>query len=157
MTKKINDATEQFIFEQLAKGLTYKEIVSAVRREKGINISIMAISHLKERIKKYITSDFEKELAKEQRMDLDLKRSSLNRCLEISLDLSERYLLRLKEKDDKYGLDPKDIRVLNEITDRLIKLRSILSAALVLSKELSFPAQAIKLREKYRLEKKIPT
>lgn len=150
MTKKIDSSTEAYILELMAKGLTYKDIVKAIKREKGIDLTIMAISHLKTRIKKYITKDYANALAVEQQIDLDLKRSSLSRCLEIALELSERNLMRLRALPE---MDKGEIKMLNETIDRLVKLRSILHAQMIMSKEIQFPAAA--LTQKYEVKKSV--
>jgi len=148
---KITSDIEDMILHMLGAGISYEKIVERIEQERGVRLSVMAISHLKAKIKKSITRDAWTEMHAEQGVELDIKKASLDRCLGIALELCERHLKRLKDKDDEQGiLESKDIRLLNEIIDRLIRLRSILVAQITTSGELEFPMEA--LREKYNIK-----
>ena len=153
MRRKVTPEMEERILKLLATGMyTYDQILRIIESEFGVKLSAMSISYLKGKIKKYMTKDFLHMLQKEQEVDINLKRTSLSRCLEIALELSEKTLQKLREKEKKSGLTRQDIRLMNEIVDRLIRIRASLSAEVVVTKE-TFPTEYLK--KKYRIKKTI--
>lgn len=149
---KITPKIEDFIIQKIAIGIPYKRIVERVKDEFGVSLTVMSISNVKKKIKEVMTSNFVTALDEEQKIDLDIKRSSLNRCIGMALELSENVLINLKAKQEQEELSRGEVRTLNDIIDRLVRMRTILEAQKTLTKEIEFPTTK-EIRQKYKFSK----
>jgi hypothetical protein len=150
--QKITPQMEERIIELLGRGIIYKNICETIKKEYGIDLSMMAISTLKGKIKREITKEFYEENDKEAEFDLSLQKASLTTCLSISLDLCEKHLKRLKIKEENQnGLDNIDMKMVGEIIDRLTRLKAILYATITSSGSMEVPFS--KLAQQYKVEK----
>lgn len=142
---KITPEIEQKIIDLIPK-LRYEDIVKVIKNQFGIDLTIMAISHVKKKIMK--TGSIENL----QDPDIEAKQASISKSMELALDLCERVLMKLDEKErHQNGLEPNDIRLLNDTIDRLVRIKKVLTTAVILTKEMSFPAE--EMRQKYQLKK----
>lgn len=151
--KKISPEMEDFILKGIGANITYREIVKEVKEKFGISLSVMAISALKKRVMESITTEFHDELKKERKVELDIKRESLSNCLSMGLELCENELYELMDKQDTKGLTRSDVNKFNSIIDRVIKMKSILTAEVEFSTEGEFSMD--KIRKKYKIKKRV--
>lgn len=146
-TRKVTPEIERKIVELIGKGIVYNDIRDVVRNKFGVKIGVMTISNIKKKHTK-ITS-----LENEEDINYDVKRQRVSNSMDIALELCENHLKRLQKREKDFdGLTHQDIRLLNDMIDKLVKVRKVLTTEIVMSKELMFPAES--LRAKYQLKKR---
>jgi hypothetical protein len=105
----------------------------------------MALCKLVKRTKEYLTNpELITGLQEEQKTTEAGIANSLNHTIEVSMSMYEELVDELREKKDTGKFTIKDLNVLNMISDRLMRLRSILFPAMTVTKEISLTKQDLK-------------
>lgn len=144
--RKITPEIEQRIVELLPKK-KYSDIVDNIRDEFGVELTEMAVCGVKERNTKRIS------LRNAENLSLGEEQDKLIHSINMSLDLLENRLEYLKNKEKEQGsLEHDEVKELNEIVDRLCRLKREINVNVVATKELSFPTK--ELRKKYGIASK---
>ncbi len=144
--KKIPPEKENEIIQLLRQpGVSYQDAVIYLKEKYDISITRMALCKLVKRTKEYLTNpELITGLQEEQKTTEAGIANSLNHTIEVSMSMYEELVDELKEKKDTGKFTIKDLNVLNMISDRLMRLRSILFPAMTVTKEISLTKQDLK-------------
>jgi hypothetical protein len=125
--------------------VSYQDAVIYLKEKYDISITRMALCKLVKRTKEYLTNpELITGLQEEQKATEAGIANSLNHTIEVSMSMYEELVDELREKKDTGKFTIKDLNVLNMISDRLMRLRSILFPAMTVTKEISLTKQDLK-------------
>jgi len=126
-------------------GTSYQDVVIYLKEKYDIEITRMSICKLLKRTKEYLTNpELITSLQEEQKTTEAGIANSLNHTIEVSMSMYEELIDELRAKKDTGNFTIKDLNVLNMISDRLMRLRSILFPAMTVTKEISLTKQDLK-------------
>ena len=126
------------VLKIIKNGGSYGDAKKYLKEKYDIGVSTVAIHKLVHRTKEYMTPEFlTSQMDENKKSDLAIA-SSLTATLEIAMEMYEDMMNRLKEKYDSGDWNRSDFLMFDKISDRLMKLRTIMFPSVNISKEISF-------------------
>jgi hypothetical protein len=130
------------ILNYIKNGNSYRDTVKYLKEKYDIEVSSVAICHLVAKTKEYLTPEFmTSQMDDARKSDLAVS-VSLSATLEIVMEMYEEMIRDLNAKrNSEEGLKKGDMMLLFQVSDRLMKLKQIVSPTTTVSREISFTSK----------------
>jgi len=136
--KKLSAEQQNEIIAMVKQNIPYPQVVKYLYDKHGIKITTMTVSNVVRGFKKFLAQQLPAE-RQEEIADLE---TPIEKMLKEAVQIYQKIMSDLKLNINTFNSRKEDVRLFNDVVDRLSRLRQILSAENVFKKEVSFIQKA---------------